>query len=154
MGSEVIKFPTAAGVVVFGAAPTFRHLNPNVLLVKTDYWGFPKGMFDQGETLADTATRELLEETGARVNPDSLRSVGPTVHRYPYEGVNVLKTTHWFTAIIDPRELIITPGDEIEATKWLPWIAAMFELTYPQHRYILLRAALIQNAAASRDKIR
>ena len=42
MGSEVIKFPTAAGVVVFGAAPTFRHLNPNVLLVKTDYWGFPK----------------------------------------------------------------------------------------------------------------
>jgi 8-oxo-dGTP pyrophosphatase MutT (NUDIX family) len=32
-------------------------------------WGFPKGHVDEGETEEETAAREVLEETGARIRP-------------------------------------------------------------------------------------
>ena len=38
-----------------------------VSLIETEIWSFPKGHMEKGEKLEDTATREVLEETGYKV---------------------------------------------------------------------------------------
>ena len=40
---------------------------------KSGKWGFPKGHMELGETERETAIRELKEETGISLHPDSLR---------------------------------------------------------------------------------
>ena len=39
-------------------------------------WGFPQGYMENGETSRAAAAREVLEETGAVVDPDALRFCG------------------------------------------------------------------------------
>jgi ADP-ribose pyrophosphatase len=39
-------------------------------------WEFPRGGLDEGETVQQGAARELLEETGYAVEPESLRFLG------------------------------------------------------------------------------
>jgi 8-oxo-dGTP diphosphatase len=50
-----------------------------VLLVRRSYppydWVLPGGNADAGESPADTASRELFEETGLRIQPDRLTGV-------------------------------------------------------------------------------
>lgn len=49
-----------------------------VLVVKAyykDYWSFPGGIVDGDETPRDAAVREVEEETGVRLDPDSLKFV-------------------------------------------------------------------------------
>ena len=64
---------------------------PEVLLVraKSDprQWIFPKGHQEKGETLAETAVRELKEEGG--VVGDPLKSVGVSTFRWGDEEVEV-----------------------------------------------------------------
>ena len=56
---------------------------PEVLLVRAKkdprYWIFPKGHQERGETLAQTAVRELREEAGVIGEP--LKSVGTSTFR-------------------------------------------------------------------------
>lgn len=46
----------------------------------TGHWDIPKGMQDPGETPRQAAVRELLEETGLRVEEERLDDLG----RFPY----------------------------------------------------------------------
>ena len=43
-------------------------------------WDIPKGIAERGESWADAAARELLEETGLRAEPSALSPLG--LHRY------------------------------------------------------------------------
>ena len=56
---------------------------PEVLLVRAKkdprYWIFPKGHQERGETLAQTAVRELREEAGVIGEP--VKSVGTSTFR-------------------------------------------------------------------------
>jgi len=40
---------------------------------RAGYWGFPQGYMENGETTRECAAREVLEETGAVVDPDTMR---------------------------------------------------------------------------------
>jgi 8-oxo-dGTP pyrophosphatase MutT (NUDIX family) len=43
---------------------------------RRDEWGAPGGWREEGESVADCAVREVLEETGLQVPPPDLRAVG------------------------------------------------------------------------------
>ncbi len=63
------KQAVSAGGVVYRLGPA----GVEVLLLETDHgvWGLPKGTPDDGETLAQTALREVREETGLDVALDA-----------------------------------------------------------------------------------
>src|SRR6266853_5363382 len=44
-------------------------------------WGFPGGVLELGETVAEGAMRELLEETGIVAEPAGILNVHDAIHR-------------------------------------------------------------------------
>lgn len=44
-------------------------------------WGFPGGVLELGETVAEGAMRELREETGIEAEPDGILDVHDAIHR-------------------------------------------------------------------------
>ncbi len=61
--------PAASAVVVDGEGRVLLHLRAD-----TGNWSIPGGAMEPGESIADTAVRELREETGIEVRP--VRLVG------------------------------------------------------------------------------
>jgi len=56
-----MKYEESAGIIVFyldGKEPKF------LLLKYPTYWGFAKGIIEKGESIEETAEREVEEETG------------------------------------------------------------------------------------------
>ncbi len=65
-------------------------------------WELPAGLVEQGEEPREAATRELLEELGARVDPEALRTLGPPTA--PAPGM-VAEVQHFFHAEIEQGAL-------------------------------------------------
>ncbi len=82
-----------------------------VLLVKThwrsDTWEFPGGNVEEGESLDDAITREVLEETGILIRPIGVTGV------YYKETSNLLSVV--FRADIIDGQLKIQPEEIMEA---------------------------------------
>jgi 8-oxo-dGTP pyrophosphatase MutT (NUDIX family) len=111
-------------------------------------WALPKGTPEPGETLEETARREVREETGVEVAVEGL--VGEMRYWFSRaeEGVRYFKTV---------RHYLMRPvgGDpalhdhEFDEVRWLPAEEALRLLTYPNEARIL-REALekLQNRGA------
>jgi 8-oxo-dGTP pyrophosphatase MutT (NUDIX family) len=65
---------TSAGGVVF------RDGKVLILRTRTDEWVLPKGKIEEGESGAETAVREVLEETGIRA--EAVEPFGVTQYQY------------------------------------------------------------------------
>lgn len=90
---------TAARVVLFDYADRVLLLSGTDPQVDSSWWITPGGGVESGEELADTARRELAEETGLRLGADEL--VGPIwrrVARFTFTGVEYEQTEFYFTA--------------------------------------------------------
>lgn len=89
-----------------------------MILDRFGYWTFPKGKVEDNESLEETATREVKEETGIDVEIE--RYLGETHYTYIHsEKGEVDKTVHWFLAKavsfnISPAYGEITRADWIE----------------------------------------
>jgi 8-oxo-dGTP pyrophosphatase MutT (NUDIX family) len=96
-------------------------------------WALPKGKLDAGESLADAARREVLEETGCRAE-----IVGPAFFS-EYEVAGVPKVTVFFRMTfqeeIGPRD-----ASEVRSVHWLPLDEARARLTYDKEREVLDQA--------------
>jgi 8-oxo-dGTP pyrophosphatase MutT (NUDIX family) len=112
---HVVRMPhQAAGAIVYdperGVLLLWRHR------FITDTWGWeiPAGGIDPGETPADAAARETLEETGWRAGP-----VRPLVHFHPLNGL-CDQVFHIFVA--DGAQHVGEPTDvgESERIEWVP----------------------------------
>lgn len=68
----------------------------------------PAGMIDPGETAAQAASRELREETGLVVAPDSLEKIA---EYYPSIGGTTERMTAFMARLPDPIELADANGD-------------------------------------------
>jgi 8-oxo-dGTP pyrophosphatase MutT (NUDIX family) len=127
---------TAAGGVVL------RHgdQGPEVALlgrVNDGSWVFPKGTPCAGESLEQTALREVREETGLDVR--ILRPLGEMTYSFAASGERVHKIVHFFL-------MEATGGDpsrhdaEYDLVRWVAAPEARRMLTFDTYRDVLDRA--------------
>lgn len=96
-----------------------------------DDWSLPKGKLEPGELLAETAVREVREETGVAV------SRGRFAGRYQYEvdaGPKAVFVWH-----MDAGADVGRPDDEVDDVAWLTPREALDRLTYDLERRLLRR---------------
>ena len=94
-----------------------------------DLWGLPKGTPNSGESLEETASREVEEETG--IKPQIVFKIGTTQYWFtrPNDKARCHKTVHYY--LMNP-----VSGDtflhdaEYEEVAWFPVNIAIKKLTY------------------------
>lgn len=120
---------TAAGAVLWRPGPD----GPEVALIhrpnKSD-WTFPKGKPEPGESVAETARREVQEETG--MTP-VLGSRLPA-RRY-FKGRRLKRVDYWAATVAGPTDFV--PNSEVDRLDWLPVPDARKRLTHPRDRRLL-----------------
>jgi 8-oxo-dGTP diphosphatase len=130
----------AAGGVVTRPGPGGE---TEVLIVhrpRYDDWSLPKGKAEPGERDADTALREVEEETGYRciLGPEL-----PTV-RYEDRRGRQKQVRFWYMTVsseISPgknEEAAFVPNDEVDERRWISPTAAATLLSYDADRRLVL----------------
>jgi 8-oxo-dGTP pyrophosphatase MutT (NUDIX family) len=110
-------------------------------------WALPKGTPAAGETLEQTALREVAEETGLEV-----RITGPLPsidYTFTQAGTHIHKTVHYF--LMEPVGGDLSRHDhEFERVRWVRFDDAAGLLTFPTERALVATAAtrLDREAAA------
>lgn len=107
-------------------------------------WSFPKGRLDAGETAAEAALREVLEETGWRCRIEAALST--TEYWFQREGRRFRKTVVWFK--MTPIEQAGVPDGEVEDVQWVDRQAAFSRLSYASD-VALLSQAMVQEPSPS-----
>ena len=101
-------------------------------------WTLPKGTPNPGETLEQTALREVQEETGLAVR--ILAPIAPIEYWFIQSGTRIHKTVHYW--LMEP-----TGGDfglhdhEFDEVRWIPFAEAAGTLTFETERALVDRAA-------------
>lgn len=99
-----------------------------------ELWTFPKGHLEPGETPAEAAGREVLEETGWRC-----RVLSPLLDvRYQFKrgGEPIDKVVHWFRMAPEMKAGAPDPEEVLEAA-WCDLAEVARRVTYPSDRDIL-----------------
>ncbi len=100
-------------------------------------WVFPKGTPDGGETIEQTALREVREESGLDV--DIVRPIGTIDYWFAVPGERVHKIVHFF--LMKSRGGDVSRHDhEYDDVRWVPVADARRMLTYDTYRDMLDRA--------------
>jgi len=101
-------------------------------------WSLPKGTVEPGETLEQTAVREVHEETGLRVRLlRPLRDVSYSFY-WPPAGVNYHKTVAYFLA--EPIGGEVRPESGFEEARWVSCEEALRLLRWPNDRDVVSNA--------------
>jgi 8-oxo-dGTP diphosphatase len=98
----------------------------------------PKGKVDPGESLPQTAVREILEETGLSVILGA--PLGTAEYTMMTNGRD--KIVHYWSAEVHDHQIEVAkflPNAEISQIEWLPIKAAIEKLSYPHDREIVER---------------
>ena len=100
-------------------------------------WSLPKGTPNDGESVEQTALREVAEETGLQVRIVS--EVGPIEYWFMQRGVRVHKTVHYF--LMEATGGDISAHDhEFDEVRWMPLDEARRMMSYPTEREIVEQA--------------
>jgi len=96
-------------------------LNPfgKVLLIfRRGVWDLPKGKQDPGETLAQTAVREVCEETGL-IDLELIERLNNGYHCYLMSKQRTLKRTRWYLMKTNsPDQLALQKEEGIQDAAW------------------------------------
>jgi 8-oxo-dGTP diphosphatase len=96
-----------------------------------DDWSLPKGKLEAGESLAETAVREVREETGWSVRRNGFAG------RYQYDVAAGPKSVFvWHMRADEPVD---APDNEVDELAWLSTEEALDRLTYDLERDLLRR---------------
>ncbi len=105
---------------------------------KAGHWAFPKGHPDKGETVVQTALRELKEETGiSRVKLDEAR---PFEERYAYtkrSGKSVLKRVVYFIGEVSAGQSVRLQAAEVSDYAWAEAKQARQRMTFDEGKALL-----------------
>lgn len=101
-------------------------------------WTLPKGTPNPGETLEETALREVGEETGLDVGITG--PLGSIEYWFVQRGTRIHKTVHYFS--MEPRGGDLSRHDhEFEQVRWIGLDEAGSTLTFETERDLVSRAA-------------
>ena len=81
------------------------------------WWFTVGGGVDEGESIREAAARELLEETGLELSPDSL--TGPFHREYAefsIAGIDYRQDNEFYAARVDRHEVVTTGFTDLEVT--------------------------------------
>lgn len=112
---------------------------------RTGTWNLPKGTPDDGETVEETALREVQEETGLEVEIES--QLGHIEYWFTRESKRFHKLVHFF--LMGERGGSFDLHDpEFDVIQWFPAVQAIRSLTFETEADIVRRAI---EALASRS---
>ena len=97
-----------------------------------DEWSLPKGKAEEGESLQETAVREVREETGCEVRVAEFLGIT----RYQVKG-QPKEVSYWRMELVQQKKIQDTR--EIAALQWLPPGKALDIMSYPIERQFLAR---------------
>ena len=134
-GSRVTQAVSAGGVVCE------EHGGDVMVAVcgrlKTGLWALPKGTPDDGESLEETALREVREETGLSV--EIAAPLGHIEYWFTRDSERIHKRVYFY--LMRPCGGSFDDHDpEFDVVRWVSAVEARDTLTYPSEREVLQRA--------------
>ena len=141
----------AAGGVVYRRNGDARIEVVLVARPRERLWALPKGKPERGESVEQTALREVSEETGLEVAIDEGGPLGSIRYSYrlPDKDVRIEKIVHHY--LMQPRGGDLGRHDgEYDLAQWYDAHDACKRMTFPNERAIVERAieALVDTGAA------
>ena len=103
-------------------------------------WSLPKGHVEAGETEAQTAVREVAEETGIRGNV--VGKLGTIDFWFVADGRRIHKTVHHFLLLANDAVHGLELSDEdveVSEVEWVPLAEVATRLAYADERRLLER---------------
>jgi len=98
-------------------------------------WVLPKGLIDPGEKSAETAVREVEEETGVKTKIIA-KIPEPEKYIYTMNGVRIFKLVQYFLMEYVSGD-IANHDFEMEAVEWLPYEEASQKLNFHGAKAVL-----------------
>ena len=98
-------------------------------------WSFPKGKVDPGELVAETAVREIREETGLKVRLGQKLSTS----RYTLENGKRKEVHYWAAKVSDKalKSSTFKPDEEVASVDWMTPEQARSKFTYDFDKQLL-----------------
>lgn len=116
-----------------------------LLIFRNGMWDLPKGKREKGESTAENAVREVMEECGIPA-PELGELICVTDHTYHRGGQFVLKHTYWYSMSVR-SDVVTKPQTEegITQTAWVPAgkIGEYAGQTYPSINEVFEKAGLL-----------
>ncbi len=132
--ASCFKNINAAGGAVINAK------NEMLFIHRLGVWDLPKGKAEKGESIEETAIREVEEECSIS-NLKIIKSLSPTWHTYTLKGKLILKKTYWYQMEYLGSEIPKPQLEEdITMAEWIPCseISKTTNNTYPSIKEVLV----------------
>lgn len=113
-------------------------------------WTFPKGKVDPGETFAETAVREIKEETGLKIK----LGVPLSTMTYPLDKTKKKVVRYWAARVSDKTlaSSKFKSNDEISKVIWLSPEDALSKLSYKHDRELLQEVVNLRKGGGLKTK--
>jgi len=141
--SKILTYTTAGGVVCnLNGAKVLLLIRP-----ARDEVRLPKGHVEEGESLEDTAMREVIEEAGYN-DLEIVSNLGEQLVVFTWKGDQIQRSEHYFLMCARSKRQVARPkADQQQFVPiWTPWDEALTALTFEAEQEWLRRARNAQKA--------